>query len=291
MYGTMIRDILGSDDLRDVAAALEDLCSPHDGYGWSSAAIYGFWDVSTREVLYLGLASDIAVRFAAHAGLRGAKVIGTKQNEVRSHLEANGNLGYTVLPQSPIAQPNVARLRQRLLTPEMTFEEELALLDALDGADTHQIDDLKLLEGKLIRSHADRFGAIPTWNKIEGSAKGAAQANLLSQNTLDAMAGLIPSLLVARRSLRDLTEDHTAEGFEELLHVARAEALQSAFMHNDGVDDSDIVRRLHKIGPNEIYGNRMTYDRLLEARYLDEPEPFLVDATNQDRGQPDPPVL
>lgn len=46
-----------------MADAIDDLCCPNDNYGWVSAGIYCFWDYYTHEVLYIGLAGDLAERF------------------------------------------------------------------------------------------------------------------------------------------------------------------------------------------------------------------------------------
>ena len=44
MFGTVIIDAYRKEETRELAEAIEDLCSPNDNYGWASAGIYCFWD-------------------------------------------------------------------------------------------------------------------------------------------------------------------------------------------------------------------------------------------------------
>lgn len=68
MWVTIVRDHFGSGERPDIRAALEEIASPLDTWGWSSNAVYTFWDPQSREVLYVRLAVDIAERFAQHLG-------------------------------------------------------------------------------------------------------------------------------------------------------------------------------------------------------------------------------
>jgi len=49
--------------------AIDDLCCPLDNYGWASSGIYCFWDPYNKNILYLGLAVDVGLRFKQHVGL------------------------------------------------------------------------------------------------------------------------------------------------------------------------------------------------------------------------------
>ena len=63
MLATIILDAFAKPEFEEIAAALDEICSPHDHYAFSSAAIYSFWSVPKREILYIGLAKDVARRF------------------------------------------------------------------------------------------------------------------------------------------------------------------------------------------------------------------------------------
>ena len=69
MFGTVIMDAYRKEEIYEMASAIEDLCSPNDSYGWASAGIYCFWDYCAEEILYIGLAGDLAERFRQHNGI------------------------------------------------------------------------------------------------------------------------------------------------------------------------------------------------------------------------------
>ncbi|WP_052646975.1 hypothetical protein [Paenibacillus terrae] len=69
MFGTVIRDKYNHKQVREMVEWIDDLCSPNDGIGWSSSGIYCFWDTITKEILYIGLAIDLKIRFMQHNGL------------------------------------------------------------------------------------------------------------------------------------------------------------------------------------------------------------------------------
>ena len=58
MFGTIILDSYTWDEIELMANNLDEICSPTDTLGWASAGIYSFWDYYTKEILYIGLASD-----------------------------------------------------------------------------------------------------------------------------------------------------------------------------------------------------------------------------------------
>lgn len=56
MLVTVIRERFRFDERANIAAALEEICSPNDNIGWASAGVYCFWNTRTGQPLYLGLA-------------------------------------------------------------------------------------------------------------------------------------------------------------------------------------------------------------------------------------------
>ena len=69
----------------ELANAIDDLCSPNDNYGWASAGIYCFWDYYAEAILYIGLASDLAVRFKQHNGIIPLES-GSKQKQIEEYF-------------------------------------------------------------------------------------------------------------------------------------------------------------------------------------------------------------
>ncbi|WP_243137016.1 hypothetical protein [Alkaliphilus serpentinus] len=105
MFGTVIIDAYSKDERQEIADSIDDLCSPKDNYGWASAGIYCFWDYYAEEVLYIGLASDLADRFKQHNGIKPVDGSSSKYAKIEEYFESNERLGYTIFVQSPLSQP------------------------------------------------------------------------------------------------------------------------------------------------------------------------------------------
>ena len=108
MFGTVIMDAYRQSETEELAVAIDDLCNPNDSYGWASAGIYCFWDYYAEEVLYLGLAGDLAERFKQHNGILPLKQ-GSKQAYIEKYFSCNETLGFSIFVQSPLSQPLVHR--------------------------------------------------------------------------------------------------------------------------------------------------------------------------------------
>lgn len=93
MFGTIIMDSYKSDEVELMSQYIDDLCSPMDLYGWASAGIYSFWDYYTKEILYIGLASDLYVRFRQHNGLLPISENACKFKQIRSYFPCMKDLG------------------------------------------------------------------------------------------------------------------------------------------------------------------------------------------------------
>jgi hypothetical protein len=74
VWGTFTIDAYRDDERREVYDALESLFGPTSGTGWSTAGIYVYWDFSTREILYVGLASDPRFASVSTIGSRAVQI-------------------------------------------------------------------------------------------------------------------------------------------------------------------------------------------------------------------------
>lgn len=265
MWVTFIRELFATDERTVVREALEDLCSPLDSYGWSSQGIYTFWDPCTRAILYIGLARDLPLRFAQHAGLRPCPPANCKCREMETWFEQHSQLGYAIIVQSPNLQPLVTRLARKLQVDPADFIED----DPLPG-------ELQALEGRVIELHRLRFGSLPAWNKVGGSVVGQAQVAsipaLESERAFELFTGAEDSLLVARRTIRQLAEDATATSIEIDLHAAR---LMVALHHGLAArgspwTDSEILQAV--ADHPGIWGPAK--ERILESPYVRQASPF-----------------
>jgi hypothetical protein len=221
MLGTIILDSFKQAESAEIAKALDDLCSPDDNYGWASTGVYSFFDVDTKETLYLGLAQDFAERFRQHTGLHACDAKCCKKEKIYEYFRRKEKLGFGIFGQSPLSQPTVRRNKK-----ERTGFED----DDLAG-----LSYAKTAEGQLIEAYRLTHGKFPPWNAIGGAKKGQAKASKEHIAIVKSLSGNTESPIVARSTLRELSSDPAVEIYEETLHAAR---LLAAF-------DSDLMGALN----------------------------------------------
>jgi hypothetical protein len=243
MLGTIMLESYTKDDTREVWAALRDLC-PRTGWAWAPAGIYCYWQPESREILYLGLATDLAQRFAQHNGLvRHGR--GNKSTQIAAHFEQNDRLGFSVTVQS-------------------------AAIMAVDRSATDSARDTILTgEGQLLEAYRRRYGRHPRWNAMGGAVTGQALVTPLTGNYFRLMTGETDSLLVARRSLRRLSADPTSDFYEQAIHTARMHALVEG--DRRGTSDPDILRWLDRLEREPKWGaDPVMLRSLRDSGYLDQ---------------------
>lgn len=207
MFGTIIMDSYKSDEVELMSQYIDDLCSPMDLYGWASAGIYSFWDYYTKEILYIGLASDLYVRFRQHNGLLPISENACKFKQIRSYFSLHERLGYSILVQSPLSQPIVHRNKEQ-------YQDFLNIPQGSpipNYAGEEGLEHIRQAEGQLIESYKQIVGSVPPWNKIGGdvfSRKYATRSNYL--HVVRAFSNGTPdNYLVSRATIRELSENPT----------------------------------------------------------------------------------
>lgn len=227
-------DAYTSDEVTDMAEHIEEICSPFDSIGWSSAGIYSFWNYDTKEILYIGLASDLYTRFKQHNGLSPINDSATKYQQIKEYFKTHEKLGYTILGQSPLSQPMVQRnekkFRQYLNTPKN--------LPVGSYAGQEGIDYITDGEGQLIEAYRMTTGEIPKWNKIGGAinSRQFATKNNYSQIIQAFSLGDVKNPLVAKSTIRELAENPTYEWFEVQLHGLRMMMLTAGFSYYEAIE-------------------------------------------------------
>jgi hypothetical protein len=169
--------------------------------------VYAFWDPNGRELLYVGLASNIPQRFAQHNALVSHSG-GNKTKEIREWFSTHERLGLTVLIQGAAVK----------------ILEDVRRMDWMLGAEARALT--QIAEGQLIELHKQEYGRWPPWNGVGGSIQGSEWARPNERSVIKLLSAADDSLFVARRTLRELVEDKRALQLEALLHSARMDALQ-----------------------------------------------------------------
>lgn len=258
MFGTIILDAYSADESEKMASFIDEICSPLDMSGWASAGIYSFWNYYTKEVLYIGLASDLYVRFNQHNGLHSISDNACKMLQVKKYFEVYDKLGYSILVQSPLSQPivhrNQKRYRNFLNAPKGMFIPNYAGEEGLEF--------IRLVEGQLIESYKKYNGDVPPWNKIGGdiySRKYASIGNYLC--VIIAFVNATPdNFLISRSTIRELAENATYEWFETQLHGLRMMMLTMNMSFEDAVKI--------QLELNPYFKDQ--WNRIVESKYLDK---------------------
>lgn len=253
MFGTVIIDAYRKEETKELAEAIDDLCSPSDNYGWASAGIYCFWDYYAEAILYIGLAGDLAERFKQHNGILPIKE-GSKQKKIEEYFSKNERLGYTIFVQSPLSQPLVHR--NKTLYEKFARQQNAPVEDLLSEQGR---DDIKRVEGILIESFRRKYGHFPPWNNIGGSVVGQ---NRVMENNINIVKSFCTpdeyaiNPIVSRSTIRELSQNPEWAWYENYLHGARMNLLMLGMEYNDALD---LINRNDTIG---------TFERMKETGYL-----------------------
>lgn len=230
MFGTVIIDSYTQSDTESLALAIDDICCPCDHYGWASAGIYCFWNYDTHEVLYIGLASDLHIRFKQHNGLLSMKD-GCKYNQIKEYFNFYNKLGYTIFVQSPLAQPLVNR--NKPMYQKIANEINSNVNDMIS---TQGRDDIKCVEGILIEAYNQYYGKLPIWNKIGGCLAGQKSVSPNNINIVKSFANPQEykiNCIVSRSTIRELSFNPTYENF---LHGIRQLVLMFGMDYKDAIN-------------------------------------------------------
>ena len=225
MLSTFIREKYKLKDIPELAEAVDDLFDPEVDYGWASSGVYCFWDPNSYEILYVGLAVDLAQRFRQHNGLISAKPSTCKYSEISKWFICNDQIGYSVLAQSSLSQASCKKFNMRFdLSKEEMVEQYGELVQAGHEAIVNT-------EGLLIEAQKKSTGKIPRWNKVGGSIFGGGKATSKHIYSLKLFSGELDDWMVARKSIIQLSKNATYEKWEYDLHAIRSHAIitQSTF--------------------------------------------------------------
>lgn len=256
MFGTVILDAYTKSEIKELASAIDDLFCPNDHYGWASAGIYSFWDYYTNEVLYIGLASDLFIRFCQHNGLLSMKENGCKFKHIQEYFKTHEKLGYTIFAQSPLSQPLVHR--NKAFYEKLSNEHNSPIQDYINE---QGINDIKQVEGILIEAYRRSKGNFPIWNKVGGSISGQKRVmenniNIVKTFSNPQMYNINP--IISRSTIRELSDNPMYEAFESYLHAVRMFTLVM------NVDFPDALKIQNKF---DQYG---WYKRICDENYLDK---------------------
>lgn len=252
MLCMVVRDVYSQGDAKSVEAALRDLFK--GSWSWHEAGLYAFWDPDTREILYIGLDRRLARRFHAHNSRVQKRRTGDQRVQVSRWFGSRATLGYSVVVQS----------------------REARVLENLGIYSEATLEVIRNGEGQLLQTHRLRHGGLPRWNSVGGAGYGNSLARD-RPSMLDLLAGPLDSLLVARRTIRQLADDDVAGSYEHNLHVARMYAFVEASLGGDRMlGDGEIWGWLRRIAdsPDEYGVLADDFASLMLSGYLEEPAPF-----------------
>lgn len=212
-----------------MVAAMRKLLTRHSR-DWSRKGVYAYWDPDTRELLYIGLASNLPQRFAEHNGLVRHSG-GNKRQEINKWFSEHENLGHTLLIQGAAVQ----------------ILEDVRAMNPMIGVEARALT--QVAEGQLLKLSTMETGSLPPWNNISGAVRGGEWARPSERSPLRLLSAAEESLFVSRRSLRALVHDRRALQLEALMHAVRMQALMEIhgmnFDHNN--HGADFIERMTRV--------------------------------------------
>lgn len=282
MLVTIVMDTFTKAEFDEIASAIEECCSVKDAYGFSSAAVYCFWNPRTKEILYVGLSRVIAVRIMQHLGLIECEADCCKRDQIKDYYKYNDKIGLTLLLQSPMEQPFSKDARKALLK-EFSEETVRDIEQSMDGS-----ENVSFTEGMLIGLHFRLGDKLPPWNKIQGSKEGfeslgrgtlskrlIAVQRILAGEDIDEIENqnesegpLFEHLdyltyehitpMHAHCTLREMAKNPTWTKYEELLHAVR---MRGFIDMNNFNQNLDALSRMHA-----YYAD--TVQEMMKEKYL-----------------------
>lgn len=166
MLCSYIKEIYKKQDSCELADAINDIASPSDGYAWSSAGVYCFWNPENNDILYIGLAVDLSQRFKQHNSIVSCDPKGCKGPEISEWFETHPQLGYSVLVKSSLSQPYCSSVNPATISE-----------DIMNGStSSYGQVSIERTEGLLLESCKIKHGTYPPWNKMGGSIVGSNKA-------------------------------------------------------------------------------------------------------------------
>lgn len=258
MFGTIILDAYRKDEVHSFSEKIEEICSPLDTVGWASAGIYSFWNYDSKEILYIGLASDLNIRFQQHNGLLPIANNACKYKQIQEYFKTHEKLGYTILVQSTLSQPIVHRNEKMY----RVFLNKPKGVPIENYAGEEGLENIRRAEGQLIEAYKMVIGTIPPWNKIGGDVQGrksATKGNFL-QIVKAFSEEYTKNYLVSRSSLRELAENPTYEWFELQLHGLRMLMLNMRMSFDEAIKA--------QLSLNPYFEDN--WNRIMDTNYLDK---------------------
>ncbi len=191
--------------------------------------------------------------------------------EIAAWFTGHTKLGISIFVQSPLEQVDTARNTRGGRRGRLERDSN-AYLDGLLHAIT--------MEGILIESYKSRHGSLPPWNKTGASVTGQGLATAGGYNLLDIMTGKVDSLILSRKTIRNLSSDPTCMEFESLLHGGRTYA--AAQCGGRGMDSHAILSAMNEMIASPFLADihtQGTWRRILDSRYLflPSPDPAMVE--------------
>jgi len=224
---TIIRNTYTVATMVALVQGLDAMCAPTDTYGFSSSGIYVFWHTETKEILYVGLAVDLPLRFRHHNNLIPCAANCCKWSHIQKYFEAQPKLGYSILAQSPLEQAVCERWESVNADQLEWMMEEFGFLsiEEAKSALNKQVDrTLRRTEGAMLAVHVQDHGRLPAWNKIRGFDVHYSEHSLAdAREYLKAVTGTTSrhDPLVAKSSLVEIDAKSLWAGYEMHLHGIR----------------------------------------------------------------------
>ncbi|NOQ24990.1 MAG: hypothetical protein GQ564_06465 [Bacteroidales bacterium] len=197
LFGTLLTDSYSEKETKEIHQALKILCGKYDTHPFDTYGIYCYWDLKTKEILYIGLTNNLITRFSQHNNLGSKSSKGNKSFKIKEYLKLNEKIGFSLLLQPPLIhqEPNL-------------FDKD---------------NEVKVIESSLFQSFKNIHGKLPKWNEAEGTRIGRTDKLVTRYGDILDMINLEKSgYLNANSTIRELANNTEYQMFECDLNLVRA---------------------------------------------------------------------
>lgn len=216
MLSTIITDVYEESEKGQILDALNEICSPNDTYGWSSAGLYSFWDYETKEILYLGSANNLPNEIKLQNGqIDNPFAYLSLSGKIDNYFRKKQKLGISLLLQSPLEVPEQVNYTSTGIkfNQLVNIPNKPITIPSLQPIVVHEKSLLQMAKGI--------SGKVPVWNKKKNTEQTMVTEFKTKKEVIETMVTNDSNFLVAQSTLREIARNPVLVRYESFLHMLR----------------------------------------------------------------------
>lgn len=231
LFGTIIVDSYTKqeNDISSIFTALSCVCHRLGKWSFDMYGVYFFWDFDTKEILYIGVTTNLTQRFGEHNGVLDVEGLkSTKYHEIQDYFKTKDRLGYSVFVQDPFRHD-----------PSTHYPDKK--------------EEAFTIESAFLEEYRQKFSNYPIWNKIGGIKKGRSPEMMKRYGNIFDMVTLSRiGFLNAKSTLREIEKDEVKKAHEYHLNAVRSHMYKYGWTFSQSLSNLvKFTKLMHKHFPPE----------------------------------------